>query len=412
MKITIDKVRSFDMTRLQKLIEEGDVARLKVFMTEYGLTVKDGKIVPDKTHKHLWDESVKYWDKKQLVTKINLNSAYGSLLNAGSRFYDKRVGQSTTLSGRMIVRHMSAFINEFMTGQYDHTGDAIIYGDTDSSYFSAWPMLTGDNPDFSWTKEDCILMYDSIADQVNLSFPAFMQQSFHCPDDAGKLIKAGREIVATRGLFITKKRYAVLIFDLDGKRTDIDGKPGKIKAMGLDLKRSDTPKFVQEFLMEILNDVLSGCDRSIIIDKIIEFKQRFVELPSWEKGTPKRVNNLTSYTAKFMANHKANLPGHVRAAVNWNLLRGMNNDNHSLKIVDGQKTIVCKLRSNPMGWTSIGYPIDEDNLPTWYKELPFDDELMQSTIVDKKIDNLLGELGWNLGEVTDTVSTFNNLFDF
>ena len=132
MKITIDKVRSFDMTRLQKLIEEGDVARLKVFMTEYGLTVKDGKIVPDKTHKHLWDESVKYWDKKQLVTKINLNSAYGSLLNAGSRFYDKRVGQSTTLSGRMIVRHMSAFINEFMTGQYDHTGDAIIYGDTDS----------------------------------------------------------------------------------------------------------------------------------------------------------------------------------------------------------------------------------------------------------------------------------------
>jgi len=315
------------------------------------------------------------------------------------------------------VRKIEAAKNEYVydigmkhdVNQWYFANDILVHN---SSYFSAWPMLTTDNPDFSWSKEDCIMMYDNIADQVNLSFPAFMQQSFHCPDDAGKLIKAGREIVATRGLFITKKRYAVLIFDLDGKRTDIDGKPGKIKAMGLDLKRSDTPKFVQEFLMEILNDVLTGCDRSIIIDKIVEFKQRFVELPSWEKGTPKRVNNLTSYTAKFVVNHKANLPGHVRAAVNWNLLRGMNNDNHSLKIVDGQKTIVCRLRSNPMGWTSIGYPIDEQNLPTWFKELPFDDGLMQSTIVDQKIDNLLGELGWNLGEETDTVSTFNSLFNF
>ena len=48
------------------------------------------------------------------------------------KFYDKRLGQSTTLTGRNIVRHMNAKINEIITGEYDYKGEAIIYADTDS----------------------------------------------------------------------------------------------------------------------------------------------------------------------------------------------------------------------------------------------------------------------------------------
>jgi hypothetical protein len=36
---------------------------------------------------------------------------------------------------------MDAFVNECITGKYDHVGESIIYGDTDSVYFSAWPVL-------------------------------------------------------------------------------------------------------------------------------------------------------------------------------------------------------------------------------------------------------------------------------
>ena len=32
----------------------------------------------------------------------------------------------------------------------------------------------------------------------------------------------------------------------------LDGKAGKVKAMGLDLRRSDTPVFMQEFLSEAI----------------------------------------------------------------------------------------------------------------------------------------------------------------
>jgi len=55
---------------------------------------------------------------------------YGAILNAGCRFFDKRIGQSTTLTGRSIAKHMDAYTNECITGEYDHVGEAIIYGDS------------------------------------------------------------------------------------------------------------------------------------------------------------------------------------------------------------------------------------------------------------------------------------------
>jgi DNA polymerase elongation subunit (family B) len=100
-----------------------------------------------------------------------------------------------------------------------------------------------------------------------------------------------------------------MIFDSEGTRLDLlseeDAKKkkvvfgeGKVKAMGLDLKRSDTPKIVQEFLSDILKDTLLGATKNDIYEKVKTFKQVFTDLPSWEKGTPKRVNNLTNYCAK------------------------------------------------------------------------------------------------------------------
>jgi DNA polymerase elongation subunit (family B) len=359
-------------------------------------------------------KDIAFWDKRQLVKKINLNSLYGAILNPGCRFFDKRIGQSTTLTGRAIARHMDAYINECVTGVYDHVGEAVIYGDTDSCYFSAWPVLKDEVEAgrMEWSKETCIALYDSIADQVNDSFPGFMEQAFHCPREMGELIKCGRETVADRGLFITKKRYAVNAIDIENKRLDVDGKIGKTKATGLDLKRSDTPKVIQEFLLEVLNKLLAGAERDELIEHIRAFKYEFMERPGWEKGSPKRVNNLTKYAAEETRLGKANMPGHVRAAINWNNMRRMNSDNYSMQIVDGMKTIVCKLKSNALGWTSIGYPTDEQRLPTWFTELPFDNALMEATVVDQKVDNLLGVLGWDLASATNTENTFTSLFDF
>jgi DNA polymerase elongation subunit (family B) len=357
-----------------------------------------------------------YYDKRQLVRKILLNSAYGALLNEHCRFYDKRIGQSVTLSGRQIVRHMMSTINEVVEGTYDHNGKAIVYGDTDSCYFTAYPILHSQiiNGELNWSKESCVELYDAIAEQANESFPAFMERAFHAPRKNGSIIKAGRELVGDRSLFITKKRYAINIYDKEGKRKDVNGKMGDIKAMGLDLKRADTPKYVQEFLMDVLTMVLAGKTKEDVIDRIKTFKIELGKQDSWTKGSPKSVNKLTYYgdLERNSKTGRANMPGHVRAALNYNYLRQINSDNYSMKIVDGMKVIVCKLRNNPLGYTSVAYPTDELRLPKWFCELPFDDIEMERTLVDEKIENLLGVLEWNLRSSTDTNSTIDDLFTF
>jgi len=355
-----------------------------------------------------------YWDKRQLVRKILLNSAYGALLNEHCRFYDKRIGQSVTLSGRQIVKHMMSQINLVVAGEYTHTGPAIVYGDTDSCYFSAYPIYKEmiNKGEMEWNKDACIQIYDAIAEEANSSFPQFLEKAFHAPRKNGEIIKAGRELIGDRSIFITKKRYAINIFDKEGKRKDKDGQLGDIKAMGLDLKRADTPKYIQEFLMQVLEMVIQhGKQRDEVIEVIKDFKRNLSQQDSWTKGSPKSVNNLTKHTTTWEKTGKCGV-GHAMAAINWNYLRKLNGDNYSMKIVDGMKIVVCKLKPNPLGMTSIAYPTDELRLPDWFKELPFDDVEMERTLVDEKIENLLGVLDWDLRDNTDTKSTFDDLFVF
>jgi hypothetical protein len=366
------------------------------------------------------------WDQRSYAKKILLNSLYGALLNEFLRFYSEKLGQSTTLTGRSIVKHMNSAINEIIAGKYDYKGDAILYSDTDSSYFSAYEYLkdTPEYADFEWTKEIVIELYDAIAVSVNETFPAFMQKTFNTNKDRGEIIKAGRELVASSGLFIKKKKYAVLMYDKENERLDINGKPGKLKVMGLDLKRADTPKFMQKFLENLLMDILTEKDRDTMYEKIKEFRMAFKERPSWEKGSPKKVADLTKYVNKvkkvngigvFGANKdgdklKVNIPGHVRASMNWNMLCDMHDDHYSTKIVDGTRIIVCKMRSNTMKMDSVAFPIDQPHLPEWFKDLPFDDTEMEDVIIDKKLMNLVGVLSWDLGETVDRMD--DDLFSF
>ncbi len=354
-----------------------------------------------------------YWDKRQLVKKINLNSLYGAILNAGCRFFDNRIGQSTTLTGRQVAKHMAGKVNEIITGEFNHIGKAIIYGDTDSCYFSAYTTLRTDieKGNIPWSRENVVELYDTIGEEVNGTFTKFMHEAFHCPKTRGEVIKAGREIVASKGLFITKKRYAVLYYDKEGKRADKDGLGGKIKAMGLDLKRSDTPVVIQDFLSEVLTKVLDGVDRQTVLDYIADFRTEFKTRPGWEKGSPKRANNISQYRDKEKKAGKTNMPGHVRASLNWNTLKRMFDDKYSMSITDGAKVIVCKLKQNAMGYTSVAYPVDELRLPQWFKDLPFDDAEMESTVIDEKLENLIGVLEWDISS-TRNDNTFKKLFDF
>lgn len=410
--------------KLKELISEGHAKRVIQYMNQHSLMVKDGKAIH--RDQAVLKRIVGFWDKRQLVKKINLNSAYGALLNAGSRFFDQRLGQSTTLSGRTITKHMAAKTNEMIEGTYDHYGKAIVYGDTDSCYFSAYPLLKEEieRGDILWTKESIVDLYNDLAKAVSATFPAFLLNKLNVPTKRSTgVIASSRETVSETGIWIVKKRYACLMYDKDGFRLDVGGKPGKVKAMGLDLKRADTPKYVQTFLSDILLDTLTDKGEAAVIKKIREFKARFEDMKPWQQGTPRAVNKLSHYRevledagrkkAKGIEVGNLHVPGHVTASLAWNRLKEINMDQHAMKITDGQKIVVCKLKeSSENRLTSIAMPTDETHLPTWFTELPFDSEGMMAGVVDQKIKNLLGVMNWDLRAASKEADHFNTLFGY
>lgn len=584
-------VHDYDFKVLNKLISDNNLTKLQEYINENGLVVHNLKIKPGAIKSVYYKKQMLFWGTRQLARKILLNSAYGALLNEVCKFFDQRMGQSVTLSGRWIAKHMNGQVNFEFTGLYDYKGDAVQYSDTDSvdkttiirtnrgsktiediyelcqsyniqgekeygydeslkvltydpkhnreyyseinyvyrhkvskekwsirdennnmivmtndhsimaerdgilmelkpsevmntdilltvwneslrtngivrskiikieklenfddeyvydigikaptpyffgnnilvhnsSYFSCVPVMDcaffkEKFPKFTLTVDNIIKLYDDIADNVNNTFAQFMVDSFHTTLTNGEIIKAGREIVAASALFVKKKKYACLMVDKEGHRYDMDGKPGKLKVMGLDQKRSDTNKITQDFLENILMDILTDKSESDIVDKIAQYRHLYKSMNPWEMGVPKKVNNLSSYKDKIENNQHVNMfkaskrktltvPGHVRASLNWNTLCDIHGDTCSERITDGGKVIMCYLKTNPYKMKSIAYPVDLVTLPDWFKTLPFDELKMVNTMIDKKINNLIGVLNWNLTKAkSDT--TFSDLFTF
>ncbi|QOI71742.1 putative DNA polymerase [Erwinia phage pEa_SNUABM_47] len=377
-------------------LAKGDIEGTAKLIAENGMRFEGGKVFAPESDKKYCKTQSAFWKQNQQIRKILLNSLYGALLNKGSRFFDKRLGQSVTLTGRSMTKHLASKINEVCTETYDHSGGVVVYGDTDSVYFSVAHYYKENEIPFDMSKEEVIELYQMIGDTVGASFPSFMDETFNTGIDNGKIVGADLEMVGSRGLFLKKKRYAILKYWEDGFRLDVDGKPGKVKAMGLEIKRSDTPKYIQNFLEDTLTALLVGAEEEELRAKVREFKKLFKDRPSFEKGQPKTVKNYSNKFKEYEETGQCRV-GHVLAAIQWNKLRTIYDDMSVPEATDGTKVIVCKLKPNPYGIKSVGYPIDcTEYLPEWFLSLPFDDDDMEKAVLTKKLGNIFGILDMDL----------------
>jgi DNA polymerase elongation subunit (family B) len=403
------------------------------------------------------EQQEEHFDLLQLTKKISLNSAYGSTLNEAFRFGRREVGASVTGTGRQISKHMGQEIARKITGKewefekrfakLKSTGNgyiegdvyskllvdgkhdelralpdtpsyimkyskeankevkvwagaiwftecpAIIYGDTDSCYF----LTNGENYD------DAVARADDIAACTNGTFPSFMAEAFNCHSGRENLIEGVREIVAESGLFMfAKKKYTLRVVNLDGK--DLRAKP-KLKSMGSEIKKADTPKIVQDFLKELMDLVLTGKEYPVL-EKFVNSHRGSLLGPNTDVlslAPAKQVNNLDKYYAEYQRTEKAGngkmktCPGHVRAAINYNELIELFEPGVAKPLKAGDKAAVLYLRKNQFNLKSMGFPTDLLHLPPWFNEhFSVDLTLTEEKMVDSKIEGIFEVLGWEL----------------
>lgn len=382
-----------------------------------------------------------HYDLLQLTKKISMNSLYGALLNMAFRFGDERMGASVTASGRAITTHMIETIGEALTGkkhkldkrfildvktsgnggQYvetiDHDidkwltlpssspihsgaaykplmlegsewqfSDCIIYGDTDSCYYRCVGATD---------KDTAIKIADDVADTVNKSFPAFMREAFNCQEGFDGLISAGREIVGIRGLFQAKKKYMVKIVDKEG----FAPAPGKdMKTQGSEIKKADTPKIIQKFIKTTVDMILDGKSYDEVADYVIQQRSEIIKKKDnlFLLGVAKQVNNLETFLAEYNApgsmraanGNKLTIPGHVRAALNYNSLLNIF-DKGSKPIRAGDKVLVFHLKPNQHRFESIAFPAEFTKFPKWFTEnFAVDLKTTEHKMFDKKLKGI------------------------
>ena len=277
----------------------------------------------------------------------------------------------------------------------------VIYGDTDSAYCTMIHYL--ERRGIKDDNEKAIEIADMIGEQLNESMPRFLSEAFLIPEERGRIVEAGREVVATRGLFKDKKkRYALHVIDEEGKPKD------KLKIMGMEVRRSDTPRFIQVFLEELIGDVVrEGLDYDGVRAKVDEFRKTFRKMDPWRQGSPGRVKNLGKNEDVYNTWRRKSQEGvlglskplvhiTVKAAINTNALMEKNQDHRWDKIREGDKVEVIYLKDNPMGMDAVAIRTGELYVPEWFKELPFDVERMEEKLVDKKLFNTIGDiLSWD-----------------
>lgn len=356
-------------------------------------------------------EKEAYYDRLQYVFKIKLNSLYGALTNLYFRFYDLRMGESTTGTGRMILRHQCRKVGEILDGNYDfdipmyltvkdaeeagHSPDvalhgpkfkgqfqspSVVYGDTDSCYFA-----TGAS-----NKEEAIKIADAVGDAVNASYKEFMRRTFLCTDGFDDIIKCGREVVSDRGIFVGKKLYILHLVDVEGKAVD------KMKVMGLSIKKTTIPVHVSDVLESFIARLLKGEDWTAISQAIVDYKDT-LKAPAniMDIGLPKGVNGVEEYTKDYeVYGDGARLPGHIAAAIYYNELLKQYNDRSSMQISSGMKIKVFYVKNKHSKFKSVAIPTDIEVVPEWFiNNFQIDYDAHITRLVDKPLDNILKAIG-------------------
>ena len=340
-----------------------------------------------------------YYDKLQYVYKIKLNSFYGALTNKYFRFYDLRMGESTTGTGRLILLHQCAKVAEVLDGQYIQTnrtdidkkgklhvgyekGSSVVYGDTDSTYF-----VTG-----AQDNKSAIEIADMVGTIVNASFPSFMRETFLCSEGYDGIIQTGREIVADRGIFVDKKRYILHIIDDEGYTVD------KMKVMGLDTKKTTMPKKIATDLNNFVGRLLKGEDWDTIAVDVVDYKEAIETAEDiMSIGLPKGVKGVEDYTKQYeLQGNDVRLPGHVAASIFYNICLKEYGDKKSTPIFSGMKIKVFYLKSKIGRFRSIAIPVDIEQVPEWFLN-DFTDRIDRQAhllrLVDKPLGNIIKAIG-------------------
>lgn len=254
-----------------------------------------------------------------------------------------------------------------------------VAGDTDSIMMSLEGVIPADTP-----IDDVVEVADGIAQLTNDTFPDWVQFAFNAPEERKDAVQTDREIVSDKSLFLSKKRYILHVVNDEGKPVD------KLKIMGVELKKSDTPAYVKTMLSSLVDLILDGKTIEDAHEEIHKLKRDYQDQPLRDIARPMSVKKMKEYVDRYKeTGSDKGFPYNVRAAMFYNSLCSRSDK----KIVPGDKIGILYIKHPKSKY--IAFPIDINQFPSFMDDIIVDYDTQWEKAY-KKIVSYMKSMEWDL----------------
>ena len=322
------------------------------------------------------------------------NSLYGCLGNPAFIYSSPELATAVTVTGQVIIRSAENAMNSYIRKlTKKNNKDYVLAVDTDSVYINLDDVVTQIQSKTNVT--DITTFVDTICEkniQPELTKEMdLLTKTLNCSDNK---IFFKREAIASAGMFIAKKRYALLVQDLEGIRFE----EPKLKIMGLETARSSTPAIVRKKLKECIRIILTQTPEELR-QYVNKFYDEFLMLPLSDVAAPRGVSGISKYTDKNNI-YASGTPIATKAALLHNAYikkLGIDHQYPAIKEKDKMKFVFVKV-PNPYGMGGRDAVMGFINSPPVEFQLEkYTDRNKQfEKTFNEPLENILNAIGWKL----------------
>jgi DNA polymerase elongation subunit (family B) len=339
-------------------------------------------------------------NSKQMAAKILMNSLYGAMGNIHFRYYDIRIAEGITMTGQFLIRSVAKKLNEFVNKEVGTKDvDYSFYADTDSTYITLGALV---EKNLAGKEKSAIVdvLDKYCATQIEPTINDACESISDYLNTYQRKIKFKREIIADRGIWIAKKRYAVNVYNSEGVAYD----PPKLKVLGMEIVRSSTPAPVRKALKEAVAIALTK-DETTLRKYVVDLEARWHSLEPEDIAFPRGVNGIKEY-AEPNSIFRKGTPIHVRGALIYNhLVTSKELEKKYQLIQEGDKIKFLYLREpNPLGTHVITFA---GEVPPEFKirEYIDYDKMFEKSFLEP-LNSLLSCIGWQVKETASLEGLF------
>jgi DNA polymerase elongation subunit (family B) len=266
-------------------------------------------------------ETVSYYDLQQYVRKILINSIYGAMANPYFHYFNINNAKSVTVGGQTLIQHLSKSIDDFLMPKYELKKSPTVIIDTDSCYINMHPMLKQQGIQFGNYKEEIDYFVKYIDDEFSPVIATALN-GYAATYNTEQLINFKHEKIITKQAVIVKKHYISQVIYSEGDYYD----PPKMKYVGVQIVRSDTPEFCRKKLKGLIDLIFDSLDREKVISEIFNIREEFLKAPIGVIASTKGLGKYNDY-ARPVAEYvergvyfPLHCPIQIQAAISYNFM--------------------------------------------------------------------------------------------